>query len=108
VGLGIRSMWLHYLLLGEVLWMSRQAVRGQLRKELARAEEFIKNDQPLAAARIAQALIEDFAVYEEEALEMRRSAFRLMEEAFGWSHGDIATEFKGRLSRQRIGQIVNG
>jgi hypothetical protein len=88
--------------------VSRQAVRGSLRKELEHARELIEGDQPLAAARIAQNVIEDLAVFEEEALEVRRAAFRMMEEAFGWSHGDIATEFKGRISRQRVGQIVNG
>jgi hypothetical protein len=95
--------------IAEAWWgMSRQSVRGQLRKELDHARELLDGDQPLAAARIAQNIIEDLAVFEEEALEVRRAAFRMMEEAFGWSHGDIATEFKGRISRQRVGQIVNG
>jgi TRAP-type C4-dicarboxylate transport system substrate-binding protein len=95
--------------MAEAVWaVSRQSVRGQLRKELDHARELLDGDQPLAAARIAQNLIEDLSVYEDEALEVRRAAFRMMEEAFGWSHGDIATEFKGRLTRQRIGQIVNG
>lgn len=88
--------------------MSRQSVRGQLARELERARELVKGDQPLAAARIAQAMIEDIGTFEEDFSEVRRAAFRMMEEAFGWSHGDIESEFKGRISRQRVSQIVNG
>ncbi len=88
--------------------MTRQVVRSALRKEVDQARALLDQDQPLAAAKLAQAICEDLDTWAEEAREVRRAAFRVMEEAFGWSHGDIAGEFKGRLTRQRVSQIVNG
>jgi hypothetical protein len=88
--------------------VSRQSVRGQLTRELERARALVKEDRPLEAARITQAMIEDMASFEAEFAEVRRSAFRSMCEAFGWSYGDIAREFPGRMTRQRVSQIVNG
>lgn len=79
-----------------------------VRNELERAREALSNDRPSAAARIAQDLIDDFEMLEAEASEVRRAAFRIMVEAFGWSYGDIANSFEGRLSRQRVAQIVGG
>lgn len=88
--------------------MSRQSVREQLRRELARGQEHIANDEPLRAARVAMDTIQDLNDFEAQFSELRRAAFRMMEEAYGWSHGDIVLEFKGRITRQRVGQIVNG
>ena len=53
-------------------------------------------------------MIEDCQRYIEEFGEVRRAAFRNMSEAFGWSYGEIADEFRGRITRQRVSQIING
>jgi len=88
--------------------VSRKGVRTVIRNELERARVAIDGDQPSVAARICQDLIDDLNTFEDDASELRRAAFRMMVEAFGWSYGDIAREFQGRITRQRVAQIVQG